>query len=411
MNNEREVLERTVLGCLAGYSDALKEYVPQLSEDDFSICPGAFKLMRECYDGGNFSMATILAKFAGQGKMSFIRDCIAEAPTVLEFQPALKRLREVSAAEHLEQGVTDLLTQRNLSPQSLRQLLEDAQSRAVGQSDEETCMKNVDKYLEELGKPRDIVKTGFPIVDKTLSGLRKKTVCYIGARPSTGKTSFAINIAQAQKEKRVLFFSLEMTAAMIYERYTSALVKLPYERFTENSFSEDEMKVIRAVLEGIKHDKRLFVIDDMFSIEAIESAVMNLRPDMVVIDYIQLVTSSTRRFNFDRDRVNYVSKELKKLAKIANCAVIGLAQVKREGADAPRMSDLKECGALEEDGDYVLMMHRPYVKDKDESIDPAETHILIDKNKFGKNGLVRMHFDVQFQRFSEKGDRSVNEKL
>ena len=163
--------------------------------------------------------------------------------------------------------------------------------------------------------------------------------------------------------------------------------------------------------EGIKHDKRLFVIDDMFSIEAIESAVMNLRPDMVVIDYIQLVTSSTRRFNFDRDRVNYVSKELKKLAKIANCAVIGLAQVKREGADAPRMSDLKECGALEEDGDYVLMMHRPYVKDKDESIDPAETHILIDKNKFGKNGLVRMHFDVQFQRFSEKGDRSVNEKL
>ena len=78
-----------------------------------------------------------------------------------------------------------------------------------------------------------------------------------------------------------------------------------------------------------------------------------------------------------------------------------LSQITRSGSEAPRMSDLKESGGLEQDGDYIMMLHRPYVLDKDASVDPEESYILLDKNKYGRTGKVELRFRGEFQRFTE----------
>ncbi len=408
--SEQAVIERTVLGCLAGFCDELKEYIPQLSGEDFTVCPGAFEILNNCYESGSISTSVILAKFAERGKMSFIKDCILSAPVIHEFGPAFKRLRELSVERRLEQGITELLISKTLNAATLQRLIDDEQAKSGVQSDEATCERNLEAYMENLGKPYDSILTGFPTVDKTLSGIRKKAVCYIGARPSTGKTAFAINIAQAQKQRKVLFFSLEMSAAMIYDRYAASALLMEYDKFTGNKLSSAEIDRVREYLEAVQTEKRFLVLDDIFGIEAMVNAVMSIRPDIVIIDYIQKVTT-TKRFFQPRESIEYISSELKKLAKLANCAVICLSQLSRNGTEYPRMSDLKESGALEADGDYIFLLHRPFVLSKDESIDPAECDLLIDKNKFGKTGLIKMHFAGEFQKFFEAKEISKAEKL
>lgn len=408
--SEQAVIERTVLGCLASFCDTLGDYIPQLSEEDFSVCPGAYKVLRECYDSGSVSVATIFAKFAGIGKMGFIKDCAASVATVYEFEPALKRLRELNMQRRLEEGVSELIMHKTLDVHNLRKLIEDAQAHAGVQSDEAACEKNLDEYMDTIGLVHDGIMTGFPTVDKTLSGIRKQSVCYIGARPSTGKTAFAINIAQAQKDKRVLFFSLEMSAGMIYDRFAASSLLIPYEKFTDNRLMAEDITLIKDYMEIVREQKRFFVLDNIFGIEAMVNAVMNIRPDVVIIDYIQKVTS-TKKFFQTRELIEYISGELKKLAKFADCAVICLSQLSRNGTEFPRMSDLKESGALEADGDYIFLLHRPFVTDKDESVDPAECDLLIDKNKFGRTGLIKMHFAGEFQRFYEQKEIKKTEKL
>lgn len=93
-------------------------------------------------------------------------------------------------------------------------------------------------------------------------------------------------------------------------------------------------------------------------------------------------------------------------AKRYNCHLMCLSQISRSGMDAPRMSDLKESGALEQDGDYIMLLHRPYVLCKDNpDVRPEDAQILLDKNKYGRTGMKRLYFDGEHQRFTEVSDR------
>ena len=119
------------------------------------------------------------------------------------------------------------------------------------------------------------------------------------------------------------------------------------------------------------------------------------------MDYIQKVTTGKRVLNM-REQIEHISGELKRIAKFNSCCIICLSQVSRDGKDEPTMSSLKEAGGLEADGDYILMLHRPYVQNKNNpDISPETTVLLIDKNKFGSTGAIDMRFDGSHQRFLE----------
>ena len=112
--------------------------------------------------------------------------------------------------------------------------------------------------------------------------------------------------------------------------------------------------------------------------------------------------TTNERFDNTRTRIDYISALLKRTAKQANCVMMILSQVTRMGKDEPTMSDLKESGGLEQDGDYIMLLHRPYVNDKSNTdISEETTQVLLDKNKFGSCGVDDMSFDGEYQRFSE----------
>ena len=143
------------------------------------------------------------------------------------------------------------------------------------------------------------------------------------------------------------------------------------------------------------------MIDDMYYCEEICRAIGDLQPDYVVIDFIHCVRAIKKCEN-RRSEVDYISQSFKICAKNNNCHIILLSQLHRSDKEKnrpPRMSDLKESGGLEQDGDYIIMIHRPYIFDK--TSDPTETYILLDKNKYGDCGQLQFKFWGQFQRFVE----------
>jgi replicative DNA helicase len=182
---------------------------------------------------------------------------------------------------------------------------------------------------------------------------------------------------------------------MIYDRIVSDKADVDY---NVSTLHQVEPEKVKAVVERLDN---LTVIDNINEVEAIEELIYSAKPDIVILDYIQIV-SSHKRFSDNRQRIDYISQKLKMAAKKTNCVVISLSQITRGGKDCPTMSDLKESGGLEQDSDYILLLYREYVNDKGNAgVEPEETIITLDKNKFGRTGEFDMKFIGNRQRFIE----------
>lgn len=258
-------------------------------------------------------------------------------------------------------------------------------------------------YIDSINKPKDVILTPLSAFNKTSGGIHRGTVFIIGARPSTGKTALALNIASynALKGKKVLMFSLEMTSSMIIDRLLSDECSISYSLFL-NKLTDNEERIIKDYFNGrgkaLKDN--LKIIDDVYYIENICSYIENEKPDLVLVDFIQII-QSLQKTDSKRALIDYISSEFKRIAKRTNCSIIVLSQLSRSGKDMPTMSDLKESGGLEQDGDCIALLHRPFVQNKTD-YKPNEAQLLIDKNKFGKTGIIYLNFDGEHQRFTER---------
>lgn len=267
--------------------------------------------------------------------------------------------------------------------------------------------KQVLNFIDEVNKPldkADRIYTGFYKLDNAIGGLRKKSISMIGARPSTGKTTLALNIIKNQIKNKVktALFSLEMSQHQIYERYVSDVTNVSYTTINTKMLVDKEKKAIGDNMIKLITAQSLYVFDNVYTIENIIRVIADLKPDFVVIDFIQFV-KSMQKFNNRRDEIDHICREIKQAAKIYNCHIMTLSQISRVGKEAPKMSDLKESGALEENHDYVMLLHRPYVLDKtNKDLLPMDSSLMLDKNKYGITGVVNMHFTGDLQRFTEK---------
>lgn len=251
------------------------------------------------------------------------------------------------------------------------------------------------QYLQTYHDPVTMIGTGFPELDRLLgSGLMAGSLTSLGARPSTGKTTLAINIATFDPALRVLFISIEMTARMIYDRIVADKADLDYSRCVLHQID------FAAAKRAVNAYPNLTIADDVSAIEEIEQLIYRERPDLVIIDYIQIVTSA-RRFTDNRQRIDYISQRLKAAAKQTGCCILSLSQITRGGKDRPTMSDLKESGGLEQDSDYIILLYREYVNNKEAQVNPSTTTVTLDKNKFGRTGELEMDFIGSRQRFVE----------
>lgn len=321
-----------------------------------------------------------------------MQDLISPVIAAEQFDDTLAAFQAAWQQRQLKSKITDLAL-GNPTTADVLQLAEMVKGFSAKRID------NAAKYLQNYHAPIKIIGTGFPELDELLgSGLIAATLSTLGARPSTGKTTLAINIATfIALTQRVLFISLEMAAGMIYDRIVADKANIKYNDCMQHIA---DFETVRRV---VKSYQNLTIEDSISEIEDIVNLIHETKPDFVVIDYIQIVTS---KFSFtdNRQRIDHISRLLKQTAKQTGAHILSLSQITRAGKDRPTMSDLKESGGLEQDSDYIMLLYREYVNDKSAQIKPEATTLTLDKNKFGRTGEIEMNFDGVHQRFTIADD-------
>jgi replicative DNA helicase len=255
------------------------------------------------------------------------------------------------------------------------------------------------------------VTTGFSALDNKLSGLQKSDLIILGARPSSGKTSLALDIARnaARAGHKVGVFSLEMSREQVIDRIISAESGVPlWNILTGRIKGDEEFGLIQGALDRLSSSK-LF-IDDSSALKVMEMHSMARRLqmehglDLIIVDYLQLIRARTTSDNMV-NQITEISRGLKALARDLKVPVLALSQLSRgvEQRDhkIPRLSDLRDSGSIEQDADVVMFIYR---KDANENIganDSASggndgnsiTQILIAKHRNGPIGEVDLMFD------------------
>lgn len=402
IDRDREI-EAALIGSLLVWYAELQDKLDGLEPDDFYFFKKLFEAIRNHHQEGNRDMDLRLfaSRLSSPELVPVLKECLDRAVSVHAVDGYIARLLEMSGQRRLTGKLQDILFSGDIRLEALQEVVDSESRRQSSFGTKQKALDNIDRFVQNLGKKQERILTGFSRMDAVLGGLRKPSVCYIGARPSTGKTALALNMAMRQKDTRVLIFSLEMASDMILERMACIQLGVEYRMFTKQCLLPEQVAEVKEAAERWKRSENLLVLDDVYSIEGIAAEVAAIRPDLVIVDYIQKVTT-TQKILTIRERIEYISGEFKRIAKYSGCCVLCLSQVARDGKDAPTMSSLKEAGGLEADGDYIIMLHRPYVQDKSNpDISPETAVLLIDKNKFGSTGAIDMRFDGAHQRFLE----------
>lgn len=394
-------VERCILGDLLAF-ESLRDDIIAISEEDFVYDEhkSLFSVMYSLYKNQGWYDHISVSANSKENLKQVIAECLSTAVTATTYGEHKKLLKEMASVRRLENGIKKLECEGEICLVALENLLESERNLKLCTDLKKQNCANAADFISSLLNKKTVLKTGFDLLDSTIGGLRKGTLFTVGARPSTGKTSFAVNVAKNvyKSGKKVIFFSLEMSSDMIYERLFSNLFSIDYRSLNSKNVSPEMVKKIGDELEMSK--EKLFILDDVYNAEQICNIIMEQKPDLAVIDFMQII-STTSNFNEIRVKIDYISALLKRTAKTTGTVIMVLSQLSRAGKDSPTMSDLKESGGLEQDGDYIALLHRPYVLKKDIENPPGATELLLDKNKFGATGKIGMFFDLIHQRFNE----------
>ena len=314
----------------------------------------------------------------------------------------LKKFTVQARNRLMNEEITQLTQQGELTATQLKQIA-DKYSTSTNQNTNAFV-----QYIENFFTEVKYIPTGFAQLDSKLNGgFIEGALVAIGARPSVGKTTFAVNIARANRDKKVLVFSLEMGSGQLIDRLLADVLNIGYTRMQKHfkGVNSDEQSKMIEALELFENN--LTIIDNIRTVEEIVNEIYSRKPDLVIIDYIQIIGTQSN-FNDPRQRIDYISRELKFCAKETGAVIVNLSQVTRAGKDRPTMSDLKESGGLEQDSDYIMLLHRSYVQDKsNKELKPADTTVYLDKHKFGETGVLDFKFITNFQRFIEDNEETT----
>ncbi len=270
--------------------------------------------------------------------------------------------------------------------------------------------ERIDKLHNEEDGLRG-VPTGFTGLDNKLSGLQNSDLIILAARPSTGKTALALDIARQAAMKHnipVGIFSLEMSSQQLVDRMLAAESKVDaWKLRTGKLTAEEDFARIRDSLEALS--KAPIYIDDQpgNNILKMRSVARRLKSEkglgLIVVDYLQLM-SPTNSKNSDNmvQQVTEISRSLKSLARELNVPVLALSQLSRaveSRGGKPRLSDLRDSGSIEQDADVVMFIHRE--KDEDSGGRQNLTEIMIEKHRNGPTGRVELYFDTDKSSFND----------
>lgn len=258
------------------------------------------------------------------------------------------------------------------------------------------------------------VPTGYTDLDKMTAGLQRKDLIIIGGRPSMGKTALALNIMEnaARMGKQGLIFSLEMSVDQLNRRLLSSSARIECHKLRFPRLLED--KEVGKLIEACSDVMKLPIwVDDSAEI-ALHDIKARARRfarhnelAFIMVDYLQIMRSVDREIKRDR-QIAEITGGLKALAKELDVPVVGLSMVNRDCEKRedkrPRKADLKDSGALEQDADLILLLYREAAYNFDAD---ATAEVIVDKNRNGPTGLVKLTFRKELVRFESHADSEV----
>ena len=332
----------------------------------------------------------------------------------------------LSSTEEMNQGNADI--------DSLTATLFDQVERAMerAKTSQFKNMKDVtNEVFQEIvarmsGEGQNIaIPTGFSTLDQ-LVGLGKGDLIILAARPSMGKTAFALNIAlnvagknhrDESEKKTVALFSLEMGADQLVSRMICSEGMLDSEKIKKGTLDNDDMMKLETAVHFL-NQKNIFIEDSAFiKVNEVKAKCKLLKNehglDLVVIDYLQLLQGSKRTDNRQQE-VSEISRSLKQMARELECPVIALSQLSRSVESRhdkrPMMSDLRESGSIEQDADIVSFLYRSdYYRSEDadenevqEPRDVSTVEVIVAKNRNGQTGTAELAFMKRYNRFVSK---------
>ena len=264
--------------------------------------------------------------------------------------------------------------------------------------------------LFEQDSPITGLSTGFNDFDEQTSGMQPADLVIVAGRPSMGKTTFAMNLAEhaAIKSKvPVAVFSMEMPADALAMRMLSSLGQIDQHRLRTGRLNDDDWPRLTSAI-ALLNEAPLFIDDTpALTVTELRARARRLKREhglsMIVIDYIQLMQGSSRSSNENRaTEISEISRSLKALAKELEVPVVALSQLNRSLEQRPNkrpiMSDLRESGAIEQDADLIVFIYRDEVYNED-SAEKGKAEIIISKQRNGPIGTVALTFQGKYTRF------------
>jgi replicative DNA helicase len=280
------------------------------------------------------------------------------------------------------------------------------------------AIEQIEKLYENRGSVTGLA-TGFVELDRMTSGLHPAEMIVIAARPSMGKTAFAMNIAEyvsMELAKPVVVFSLEMSSQQLVQRILCSRARVDLQKVRDGFLGDRDFPSLTAAASQVAASKMF--IDDTpgLTITELRAKARRMKSQhdiqLIVIDYLQLLRSMSRRAQDNRQlEISEISAGIKALAKELELPIIVIAQLNRQPdtrakeGGRPRLSDLRESGSIEQDADLVGLLVRAeyYAEDEEEKKESeGKAQLIIAKQRNGPTGDVRLTFLKQYTRFESR---------
>ena len=373
-----------------------------------------------------FEALQSLGQAEDAGGLSYINSLAIETPSASNIRRYAEIVRDRAILRKLI-SVSDNIATTALNPagKETRQILDEAETQIfrIGEegargrqqaADFDQLLNNVVLRIDELANnpnPSDVtgVPSGFIDLDQKTAGMHGGDLIIVAGRPSMGKTSFALNVAEhvaIDQGLPIAVFSMEMGAEQLVLRMLCSVGRIDAQRLRTGRLHEDDWDRLTHATKRLKGVQAY--IDETPALNPLELRSRARRMSriagglqLIVVDYIQLMSASSSGENRTTE-ISEITRSLKSLAKELNCPVIALSQLNRtveQRTDKrPVMSDLRESGAIEQDADLILFIYRDEVYRPD-TPDKGVAEIIIGKQRNGPIGTVRLTFQGQFTKF------------
>jgi len=434
--------EMCVLGCILLSSEAYDEAIQRLKKECFYVDRHRkiFEVVHVMYEGGcrAIDVVTLAHELRKRDELeevggpAYLNTIMAAVPHAAHADHYAKIVREKWLLRSLIDACTDSLREAYHGAGEVEDMVAMAEKRVFDIVEHQETLDSIDldsilkatfdRIFERMDQDGNItgMHTGFHGLDEFTSGFQPEELIVLAARPAMGKTALVCNFALAiakqfevikgneTRPRGILLFSLEQSKLELAERLLSIQAKVGGQKLRQGDLDEFEQSTLMEASNEMREFK-IFVDDKagrtMSQISAIARRLKRRDSlDMVVIDYLQLIETEDK--NMPREQqISSITRRLKFLAKDLKIPVIALAQLNR-GVEQredkrPKLSDLRESGAIEQDADIVMFLHRPEAYNPEDR--PGEADLIIAKNRHGSIGTVNLVWIKEMLKF---GDRS-----